>query len=85
MTNSTKNFINSYKKLLKKSSGKNELECGKGGLKEGNPHHVIVHGSIAGSTSYIYDEYRSERQLYLNDNDGTCTICGTYEWEVQYK
>lgn len=82
MTNSTKNFITSYNKLLKERIGKNDLECGKGDLKEEKPHHVIVHGSIACSTGYIYDENGNERQLYLNDDAGTCTICGTYTWEV---
>lgn len=82
MTTSAKNFINSYKKLLKQSSGKNDLEHGKSDLKEGKTHHILVHGSISRSTSYIHDKHGNELQLYLNDDAGTCTICGTYDWEV---
>ncbi|QQM15503.1 hypothetical protein BECP10_00014 [Escherichia phage vB_EcoS-BECP10] len=83
MNTSNKNFITSYKKLLKERLGKKDLGHDKMGFKEGNPHHVLVTGSISGSTSYIYDEHGNERQLYLNDDSGTCTICGTYAWEVQ--
>ena len=82
MTTSNKNFIASYKKLLKQSSGKNDLEYDKVGLKEEKPHHVLVHGSIAVSNGCIYDKHGNERQLYLNDDAGTCTICGTYDWDV---
>lgn len=82
MTTSTKKFITSYNKLLKERIGKNDLNHNENYLREENPLHVIVHGSIAGSGGYIYDDNGNELNLYINDGAATCTICGVYKWEV---